>query len=226
MTLHADPISGESSVLWERLSGRIAEWFEEKRQSGEISSEYFMEWGGEYEDNVEANEELAKSIPGFLILIVLIVIFLFNNLRQPLIIWLTVPLALIGVSTGLLLFSQPFNFMAVLGTLSLAGLLIRNAIVLIEQVNHNLADGMSPYDAVVESAVSRTRPVLLSSGTTVLGLAPLLQDVFFRAMSVAMMFGLAFATVLTLVIVPVLYVTIYRIASPEAGEKAVAPGGA
>ncbi len=214
MTLHADPVSGEVSVLWERLDARIQEWFDQKRASGEISSEYFFEWGGEHEDTAEANEELAKSIPGFVLLMVLIVVGLFNNLRQPLIIWLTVPLALIGVVTGLLLFNQPFNFMAVLGTLSLAGLLIRNAIVLIEQVNHNLGAGMDPYEAVVESAVSRTRPVLLSSGTTVLGLAPLLQDIFFRAMSIAMMFGLAFATVLTLLIVPVLYVSIYRIASP------------
>jgi multidrug efflux pump subunit AcrB len=139
---------------------------------------------------------------------------LFNNLRQPLIIWLTVPLALIGVSAGLLMFDQPFGFMAILGALSLSGMLIKNAVVLLDQVNINLRDGMSQYDAIVNSGVSRMMPVMMAAATTVLGMIPLLPDAFFVSMAVAIMFGLTFATVLTLVVVPTLCAVFYRVRSP------------
>ncbi|MCA9436425.1 MAG: efflux RND transporter permease subunit, partial [Candidatus Omnitrophica bacterium] len=132
-----------------------------------------------------------------------------------LIIWLTVPLALIGVAAGLLLFDQPFGFMALLGALSLSGMLIKNAIVLMDQINVNLAEGMKPYDAVVNSGVSRMLPVIMAAATTVLGMLPLLQDAFFIAMAVTIMFGLTFATVLTLLVVPTLYTIFYRIPSPK-----------
>ncbi|MEM8885697.1 MAG: efflux RND transporter permease subunit, partial [Planctomycetota bacterium] len=148
---------------------------------------------------------------------IFIVIALFNNIRQPLIIWMVVPLAMIGVVLGLSIFQLPFNFMAILGTLSLAGMLIKNAIVLIDEINLNLSKGLEPYEAVVHSGVSRLRPVAMAAATTVLGMIPLLQDVFFQSMAVAVMFGLTFATALTLVIVPTLYVTLYRIPSPKRG---------
>ena len=147
---------------------------------------------------------------------VLMVIMLFNNLRQPLIIWLTVPLALVGVVAGLLFFNQPFGFMALLGALSLTGMLIKNAVVLIDQININVADEMAPYEAVVSAGVSRMRPVMMAALTTVLGMAPLLTDDFFIAMAVTIMVGLSFATVLTLVFVPVLYATLYGLKKPAA----------
>jgi len=151
----------------------------------------------------------------FAAIMVLIVIMLFNNLRQPLIIWLTVPLAMIGVSAGLLIFDQPFGFMAILGALSLSGMLIKNAVVLLDQVNINLRDGMSQYDAIVSSGVSRMMPVLMAAATTVLGMIPLLPDAFFVAMAVAIMFGLSFATLLTLLVVPTLCAVMYRVQSPR-----------
>lgn len=209
--LHADQKYGEASVLWNRVAPKVDAMFAAKRASGEIPSDYDMVWGGEYEDSGDAKAAIGAYIPVFLIAMVLIVIALFNSLRQPLIIWLTVPLALIGVSAGLSLFKQPFNFMAILGALSLSGMLIKNAIVLIDQINLNLAEGRPPYDAVVESGVSRMRPVMMAAATTVLGMLPLLTDKFFVSMAITIMFGLAFATVLTLVFVPVLYVTFYRI---------------
>ena len=193
---------------------RIEQWFQEKLDGGAITSEYIMEWGPEHEDSVEAVAALSKSIPVFAVLMVLIVVVLFNNLRQPLVIWLTVPLALIGVTAGLLLFDQPFNFMAILGTLSLTGMLIKNAIVLVDEVNSNLGRQMEHYESIVMAGVSRLRPVSMAAATTVLGMTPLVGDIFFVSMALAVMFGLTFATVLTLVIVPTLLATVYRVPSP------------
>ena len=171
---------------------------------------YILEWGGEYEDSNNARAGLTRMLPVFLLLMVLIVIFLFNNLKQPLIIWLCVPLAIIGVTAGLLATDQPFGFMALLGLLSLSGMLIKNAIVLIDQINLEIREGKSTYQAILDSGVSRMRPVMMAAATTVLGMVPLLFDAFFIAMAVTIMAGLTFASVLTLVVVPVLYAIFYN----------------
>jgi multidrug efflux pump subunit AcrB len=145
---------------------------------------------------------------------------LFNAFRQPLIIWLTVPLSIIGVTAGLGIFKQPFGFMALLGLMSLAGMLIKNAIVLIDQIDSNIKSGMDRYQSVIESGVSRMRPVSMAALTTIMGMVPLLQDDFFISMAVTIMFGLGFATILTLVVVPTLYATFFKIPSPKAvGSK-------
>jgi multidrug efflux pump subunit AcrB len=151
---------------------------------------------------------------------VLIVIILFNSLKQPAVIWLTVPLAMIGVTAGLLTTGSTFGFMAILGLLSLIGMLIKNAIVLVDETDILQRDGQAPLDAVIGAGVSRLRPVSMAAATTVLGMIPLLPDVFFSSMAVTVMAGLAFATVLTLLVVPVLYVTIFRIPYREEGETA------
>ena len=142
---------------------------------------------------------------------VLAVVVLFNSLRITLIIWMTVPLAVIGIVVGLLVFGQPFGFMALLGALSLAGMLIKNSIVLIDEIKVQMGSGKAAWDAVVDSSVSRVRPVSMAALTTMLGLLPLVTDVFFGAMAVTIVVGLLFASVLTLFVVPVLYVTFYRL---------------
>ena len=126
----------------------------------------------------------------------------------------TIPFAAIGITVGLLTFGVPFGFLALLGAMSLAGMMIKNAIVLLDEVNVNLASGNAPYDAMVEAAMSRLRPVVLAAATTVLGVIPLLQDVFWIGMAVTVMAGLTFGTVLTMILVPVFYATFYRIPSP------------
>ena len=110
----------------------------------------------------------------------------------------------------------PFGFMALLGAMSLSGMMIKNAVVLLDQVNLNLAEGMNPMDSVIEAAVARLRPVINAAATTVLGMLPLLKDGFWVSMSVTVMFGLALGTVLTMVVVPVLYAVMYRIRSEPA----------
>ncbi len=172
---------------------------------------YFLAWGGELEDSADSTRQLAENIPLYFGMMVLVVIFLFNAFRQPLIIWLTVPLSLIGVTAGLLLLKQPFGFMALLGLMSLSGMLIKNAIVLIDQIDLNVKGGIPGLDAVVESGVSRMQPVMMAALTTMMGMIPLFQDAFFVAMAVTIVFGLGFASVLTLVFVPVLYATFFKI---------------
>jgi len=177
---------------------------------------YYIAWGGEDEDGAKAQGYLFASIPAFIGIMVLSVVFLFNAVRQPLIIWLTVPLAVIGVTVGLLLTNQPFGFMALLGILSLSGMLIKNAIVLIDQIDLEIREGKEKFLAVVDSGVSRLRPVSMAAATTILGMLPLFADAFFVSMAVTIAFGLAFATVLTLIFVPVLYTIFFKIPAPQA----------
>ena len=172
---------------------------------------YYMSWGGEAEDSSRAMMSLAASVPIFFGFMILLCIVLFNSIKKTLIIWLCVPLAIIGVTAGLLMFNQPFGFMALLGLMSLAGMLIKNAIVLIDQIDLELSQGKPPYEAVVDSGVSRVIPVSMAALTTILGMVPLLADAFFISMAVTIMFGLGFATVLTLIIVPVFYAIFYKV---------------
>jgi multidrug efflux pump subunit AcrB len=120
-------------------------------------------------------------------------------------------LALIGVTAGLLLTGQPFGFMALLGFLSLSGMLIKNAIVLVDEMDLQIRNGKPKYDAILESGVSRLRPVAMAAATTILGMAPLFLDAFYVAMAVTIVFGLLVATVLTMIVVPVLYAIFFKV---------------
>jgi len=186
---------------------------------------YYMAWGGEEEDSAKAMGYLATSFPIFIAIMIVIVVALFNAVREPLIIWLTVPLSIIGVTLGLLTFSQPFGFMALLGLMSLTGMLIKNAIVLVDEINLNLGKGKRRFWAVVDAGVSRMRPVMMAAATTILGMIPLLMDAFFIAMAVTIMVGLLVATVLTLVVVPVLYTILFRVPYESDTPARVAPDG-
>ncbi|HNV21617.1 MAG TPA: efflux RND transporter permease subunit, partial [Candidatus Hydrogenedentes bacterium] len=203
-----DPEEGLASTLLERLMPKV--------EAIPLPEGYALEWGGEYEDSAKAQASIAANIPVPLIIMIAIVIVLFNSLRQPAVIWLCVPLAIIGVTAGLLLTGQPFGFMAMLGALSLSGMLIKNAVVLIDEINAEIGQGKPPYEAILDSAVSRVRPVSMAALTTVMGMLPLLLDAFFVSMAVTIVFGLSFASVLTLIVVPVLYAIFFRIPSRPA----------
>jgi multidrug efflux pump subunit AcrB len=172
---------------------------------------YKLDWGGEYEDSVEAQDALFKQLPQGFLMMIIVTVLLFSSVRQPLIIWLVVPFAIIGISAGLLSFDGSFDFMALLGSLALIGLMIKNSIVLVEEIDLQIAEGKPPLTGVLDATVSRMRPVMLAASTTILGLIPLLADVFFVNMSVTMMCGLGVATVLTLIVLPTMYATLFRI---------------
>jgi multidrug efflux pump subunit AcrB len=182
-----------------------------KIEAIDLPDGYMLEWGGEYESSTRAQKAIFSSLPMGYLAMFLITILLFNAVRAPLVIWATVPLAVIGVTIGLLLMNKPFGFMALLGLLSLSGMLLKNGIVLLDQVNAELRSGKEAYQAVFDSGVSRVRPVAMAAITTILGMLPLLGDAFFESMAVTIMFGLGFATILTLIFVPVLYTMLYRI---------------
>jgi len=211
ITARCDPRVGVASPVFERLRPQV--------EALELPPGYELEWGGEYESAGDANRMLMASVPLFFSLMILIVVGLFNSIRQPLIVFMTLPLAVIGVTAGLLVTGQPFGFVALLGFLSLSGMLIKNSVVLLDQIDINLRQGQKPLDAVLDAGVSRVRPVTMAAFTTVLGMTPLLFDGFWAAMAVTIMSGLSFATVLTLVVVPVLYAVFYRIDSGPAPER-------
>ncbi|MDW2000326.1 efflux RND transporter permease subunit VmeI [Vibrio sp. 2304] len=210
LTVMADPdILGEetASTLQQRLQPQI--------EAIQMPPGYSLEWGGEYESSGDAQESLFTTMPMGYLFMFLITVFLFNSIKEPLIVWLTVPLALIGVTTGLLALNTPFGFMALLGFLSLSGMVLKNGIVLLDQIEIEMKSGKEAYDAVVDAAVSRVRPVCMAAITTILGMIPLLPDIFFKPMAVTIMFGLGFATVLTLIVVPVLYRLFHKVAVPK-----------
>jgi len=174
---------------------------------------YSLSWGGELEAQTKAQKALFSSLPmGYLVMFV-ITVLLFSSMRDALVIWACVPMALIGVTLGLLAVNVPFGFLALLGFLSLSGMLVKNGIVLLDQIKLELSQGLAPYQAVYDSAVSRVRPVSMGAITTILGMLPLVTDDFFASMAVVIMFGLGFGTILTLLFLPLMYCSIYRIKS-------------
>jgi len=203
LTVHADPRTELPSQLFNRVRSAI--------EDIELPAGYSLEWGGEYEDSGNARAALAKPLPYVLALMVFIVMCLFNSVRTTLLIWLIMPLAIIGVTTGLLLTGMPFGFMALLGVLALGGELIKNQIVVLSKILTEIDRGKTPYHAILDGGTSKMRPVCMVIITTVLGMIPLLTDPFFGAMAVCIMFGLTFAAVLSLIVTPVLYAIFFDI---------------
>ena len=202
----------------------------------ELPPGYALEWGGEFESAGEAQASLGRQMPLSFGVMLLVTLLLFGTLRQTAVIWTIVPMAVCGVALGLYLTGLPFSFTALLGLLSLSGMLIKNAIVLVEEIDLRKEEGLPQSVAVVEASTSRLRPVVLAAATTILGMVPLLWDGFFAAMAVTIMGGLGFATVLTLIGVPVLYHTYLRkerraegappSSGPQEGIEDVRPGDA
>jgi multidrug efflux pump subunit AcrB len=207
-TVHADPRSGLPSQLFNRVQSKVEEI--------DLPPGYSLDWGGEYEDSRDARAALARPLPYVLALMVFIVVCLFNSVRATLLVWLIVPLALIGVTAGLLLTGKPFGFMALLGVLSLGGEQIKNSIVVLSKIRSEIDRGKPRYDAIVDGCVTKVRPVLMVALTTVLGSIPLLTDPFFGAMAVCIMFGLSFACVLTMLVMPALYAIFFNVHDPAA----------
>lgn len=207
LTVKCNPLEGETaSAAFARIHPQLAAF------AAAFPIGYTAEWGGEYENSKDANETLAPTFAPLLAAMVIIVLVLFNSLRKTLVVFLTLPLVLVGVVAGLLAFDQPFGFMALLGLLSLVGMQVKNAIVLMDEITLNCEERRLPVrEAILDAGVSRLRPVVNASLTTVLGMLPLLTDAFYVAMAVTIMVGLAFATVLTMVVIPVNYAWVFRV---------------
>ncbi|MCY4170832.1 MAG: efflux RND transporter permease subunit [Bacteroidetes bacterium] len=204
-----DPTSGATAFS---VIAELAPWLAEQQDAWPLG--YTYEIGGTFESSAEANAAIADKLPLAGLLILILLVGQFNSIRKPLIILLTIPLGLAGVAIGLIIARQPFGFMTLLGLISLAGIVINNAIVLIDRIRIEIEEnGFAPGPAIIEAAQRRLRPIVLTTCTTVGGLIPLWLggDPLFVSMAVAIMFGLIFATILTLGLVPALYCVFFRI---------------
>lgn len=207
LSVLADPVEGVTPAsLHSRIRGQI--------ESLPLPDGYRLEWGGEYEAQRDANVAVFEFVPLGVVVMIVLTIILFTSIRQTLVIWITVPLSLIGVVIGLLITNSPFSFMALLALLSLIGMQLKNGIVLVEEIKRLREEKQQDWlSAITQASVSRLRPVTMAAITTILGMLPLLGDAFFKPMAVTIMFGLGFATLLTLIVVPVLFALFYRVRS-------------
>jgi multidrug efflux pump subunit AcrB len=185
--------------------------FQDKIEAIELPDGYEMKWEGATARSGEANTALFMFLPLAIGLMAIIIIGLFNNLKQPVIIFLIVPFAFVGIVLGLVTTGTFLTFAGIIGALGLIGMMIKNAVVLLDEINQNLRAGKDRLNATIEAALSRLRPVMMASLTTILGMAPLLTDSMFNSTAVVIMFGLAVGSVITLVVVPVLYTVLYRV---------------
>jgi multidrug efflux pump subunit AcrB len=186
-----------------------------KFEAIELPPGYRLDWDGEYWSAKQSQEALIPGIVPAVVVMLFILVALFDGFRPMLICILVIPFVMIGITSGLLVTQTPFGFIALLGAMSLSGMMIKNVVVLLDEVNANLGRGLTPYNALVEAAVSRLNPVVNAAGTTVLGVLPMLQDVFWVALAVTIFFGLIVGTMLTMVMGPTLYALLYGIPAPE-----------
>ncbi len=177
----------------------------------QLPAGYTFFWDSQFKDQGEAMAALMKYFPVAFLVLLLILIALFGGFREPIIIVCILPLSLIGVVVGLLITGFDFGFFPIAGWLGLLGMIIKNVIVLLDEIKMQRRNGVDAYTAVIESTVSRTRPVLMAATTTILGMVPLLFDVAFGGMAATIVFGLTFATLLTLFATPVLYTIFYHV---------------
>lgn len=180
---------------------------------------YTTEWQGEYLASTQSKQYLFKNVPLAIVLVLAILIALFRDFKKPLMILLCLPLAITGVVAGMLLANKDFGFVAIVGALGLVGMMIKNGVVLVDEVGIQINGGKEPYHALLDASSSRFRPVLLAALTTILGMIPLVNDDMFGALAVTIMGGLFIGTVITLIILPVLYSLFYDIRHPHKKNK-------
>jgi multidrug efflux pump len=186
----------------------------------ELPSGYRIETGGVVEDSARAQRSVVAGIPLFIFAVTTLLMFQLRSFSRVAMVWLTAPLGMIGVTAFLLLFGQPFGFVAMLGTIALAGMIMRNSVILVDQIEQDIAAGAHPWRATVEATVRRFRPIVLTALAAVLAMIPLTRSVFFGPMAVAIMGGLVSATALTVLFLPALYAAWFRIAPPPQGAPA------
>ena len=205
MMAQCDPRRGVNAIaafnqIWSQVQKEI-----------KIPEGYTLKYFGEQESQVESNEALAKNLPLTFFLMFTTLLLLFKTYRKPTVILLMLPLIFIGIVLGLLLLGKSFDFFAILGLLGLIGMNIKNAIVLVDQIDIENQSGLDPRKAVIKATISRIVPVAMASGTTILGMLPLLFDAMFGGMAATIMGGLLVASALTLFVLPVAYCAIHRI---------------
>jgi len=209
--VQCEPKDGYSPAQTRRASLREIEAIE-------LPAGYTAVWVGEHELQNEALTNIFRYLPISILLIILTLILLFNDFRKPIIVLSCIPMAFIGIVPGMILAGQPFTFMAIIGSFGLMGMIVKNAIVLLNEAETLISGGLAKHLALVNATISRTRPVLLASFTTILGMLPLLTDPMYASMAVAIISGLLVGTLITLVFVPILYAAFYGVKPSEINQ--------
>jgi multidrug efflux pump len=173
-----------------------------------------VETGGAVEESAKGGASVAKGVPLFLLAVLTLLVLQLQSFSRVILVLLTAPLGLIGVTLALLVFDKPFGFVAMLGTIALSGMIMRNSVILVDQVDQDKASGMADWQAIVESTIRRFRPIVLTAAAAILAMIPLTRSVFFGPMAVAIMGGLAIATILTVLFLPALYAAWFRVKVP------------
>lgn len=208
MMAQSNPVTGTSVEDARQSIARQVE-------SIELPEGYSMSWHGEHKASEESTKYLFRSFPLAVILMAFILILLFKDYKKPLIIICCIPLLLIGVVFGMLLSGKTFGFVAIVGVLGLIGMMIKNGLVLMDEIALQLSKGTEPHKALLDSSASRFRPVMIASITTVFGMIPLLSDDLFGPLAVTIMGGLFVGTLITLIFIPLLYATFFKIKTPK-----------
>jgi multidrug efflux pump subunit AcrB len=187
---------------------------------------YRIDVGGAVEESDKANRALMAVFPAMLVTILTILMLQLQGFSRMFMVFLTAPLGLIGVVAALLIFQAPLGFVAILGVTALSGMIMRNSVILVDQIQNEMAKGIDPWNAVLDAAVHRTRPVMLTAAATVLAMIPLARSIFWGPMAIAIMGGLTVATVLTIFFVPALYAAWFRVGRSAAPNPAAVPAAA
>jgi multidrug efflux pump len=174
-----------------------------------------IETGGAVEESAKGGASVAKGIPLFLVAVLTLLVLQLQSFSRVFLVLLTAPLGLIGVTTALLAFDKPFGFVAMLGTIALSGMIMRNSVILVDQIEQDKLSGLAPWQAIVESTIRRFRPIVLTAAAAILAMIPLTRSVFFGPMAVAIMGGLAVATLLTVLFLPALYAAWFKVKVPQ-----------
>lgn len=198
-------ITAQAGIQHYTTPARVRNAIKAEIEAIELPPGYSMEWGGEYYDEHKAVTDILKQLPKAMLIMVIILVAMFNGFKQPLIILTTLPLASIGASFSLLIFSKPFGFMALIGAVTLTGMIIKNGIVLMDQIELERRNGKNLSDAIKEATINRTMAISMGALTTALGMIPLMSDLLFDQMAATIIGGLAAATVLSLLVMPALY---------------------
>ena len=202
--------------LYEATPAKVVASIQKEIESIPLPDGYKMRWVGEGELQGEAIGNLMKYLPVTLFIILGILLLLFNSWKKVILILLCFPFVFCGITPALLLFRQPFTFMAIIGMMGLIGMMVKNAIVLVDEINRlQQEEHLHPYHAVVEATVSRVRPVLMASLTTIVGMIPLVNDPMYGSMAITIMGGLTVGTLITLVLLPIFYTALFHIHKPN-----------
>lgn len=212
VTVQSDIVDG---IQGPTVSSQIAPQL--KTIQDNLPAGYKIELAGAAADSGKAQASIAANVPLVIFIIFTLLMLQLHSFSRSLLVFLTGPLGVAGAALALLLLQRPFGFVAQLGVIALFGMIIRNSVILIDQIEHDIAEGVNPWEAIVESAVRRFRPIILTAAAAVLAMIPLSRSVFWGPMAVAIMGGLIIATGLTLLFLPALYAAWFRVKKPKLG---------